>query len=68
MRGHMLAFIHDYLPIVADAIVDHAPAYEALHERSIDNAIGLLPTASHLPNCCSRQIEEPAKPLDPLFE
>jgi len=64
--GQMVAFVNNYLAVVADKIIDVNLADEALDERNVDNA-GWTPfSAADRSDTCPGSIEETREALDPL--
>src|SRR5882762_1107643 len=68
VRRHMVAFIDDHLPVVANAILDHTFTNEALNDGDIEQPSRCVSATADSANRLGRYVQESREALDPLVE
>jgi hypothetical protein len=63
-----MTFVHDQVPVLADPVVDHTLAAEALNERDVEQTVGSIAPSADLADAGRRQVQKRRQPLHPLIE
>lgn len=56
--GHVVAFVHDQMPVAGDEVVDSPLSAQTLHDRDVDDALWPSHAAADTPDALWVDIEE----------
>jgi hypothetical protein len=68
MRGEMMAFVNDQMPVLRDAIIDNAFAYETLNHSNVELPCRFPPATPNLADVPTVDVKKRTQTLNPLIE